>query len=69
MRNMTIVTAGLHPGPIGIVNALFVLLRNPLHRVARATAEVVGAGHSHHHLGRDHTSRADHKSNDHEREH
>ena len=69
VRNMAVVAARLHARSIGEVHALLVFLRDPCHRVARAAAEFVGAGRSHHDLGGDHPSRTHDYSDYDERQH
>jgi hypothetical protein len=59
MRDVAIVATGADAVRFECVHALLVLLRDPLHRVARAAAELVGAGLRDHHLRRDHAAGAD----------
>ena len=57
------------PVRVRAMDALPVFLRDPLHRVARRSAEFIGARDMDHHLGADDRDRADYGAQSDEREH
>src|SRR5262249_31254442 len=67
MRDMAVVAAGGDAGAIHAMTALPPLRRDPLHRVACAAAELVGAGDLDHHLGSDDGGGADDDADDQQR--
>src|SRR5664279_963089 len=68
MWYVTVVATSLHAETVGVMRALLVFLGNPLHRMAGATAEFVGAGCRHHDLGSNDSAGAAQQTDDHERE-
>src|SRR5450631_1318334 len=68
VRDVAIVTACSDTGGVGMVPTLSVFLSDPMHRMARATTELVRAGCRHHDLSPNDASGTDQKSDDDKRE-
>src|SRR5690349_20660558 len=69
VRNVTVMTGGAHTGLVDEMDALPVLLRHPLHRMARAAAEFVGPRRADHRLRRNHSAGTDHQADQDQRQH
>src|SRR3984893_14619726 len=69
VRDVAVMTSRLDTGAVGVMRALRIFLRDPLHRVAGPAAEFVGAGRGHHELRPDRAAGANQQTYDYQRQH